>query len=136
MKMEWRREVPPEAELVALYRSVGWEEYVKNVPKLMAAVRNSLAVLAAWDGNVLAGFIRAVGDGETILYIQDILVRPDRQRRGIGSKLIQQLCEDFPQVRQKVLITDDTCQTTAFYQSLGFTSCGGGGILAFIRIDG
>lgn len=136
MDLEWKREIPPEAELAVLYRSVGWKDYAQNVPKLLAAAQKSLAVLAAWDRSVLAGWIRAVGDGETILYIQDLLVQPDRQRRGIGRELVQRLCADFPQVRQKVLLTDNTPRTAAFYRSLGFFPCGEGGMLSFVRFDG
>ena len=120
MDLEWKREIPPEAELAVLYRSVGWKDYAQN----------------AWDRSVLAGWIRAVGDGETILYIQDLLVRPDRQRRGIGRELVQRICADFPQVRQKVLLTDNTPRTAAFYRSLGFFPCGEGGMLSFVRFDG
>lgn len=40
-------------------------------------------------GNQLQGIIRVVGDGYTIVWIQDILVFPDQQRKGVGSALIQ-----------------------------------------------
>ncbi len=44
---------------------------------LKAAFNGSLLVLGAWaDGNWV-GIIRAVGDGASILYVQDILVYPE-----------------------------------------------------------
>ncbi|MFR3468483.1 MAG: hypothetical protein ACLTTF_02940 [Oscillospiraceae bacterium] len=44
---------------------------------LKAAFNGSLLVLGAWaDGN-LVGIIRAVGDGASILYVQDILLYPE-----------------------------------------------------------
>ncbi len=65
-----------------------------------AAFRHSLLVLAAWEDGELAGLIRAVGDGATIVFIQDILVAPERQRRGIGTALLRALLERFNGVRQ------------------------------------
>ena len=48
---------------------------------------NSLLTLAAHEEAALAGLIRVVEDGHTIVFVQDILVRPQFQRRGIGPAL-------------------------------------------------
>ncbi len=77
-------------QLDTLYSSVGWISYTNNVSKLQKAVANSLFVLSAWDDKQLIGLIRTVGDGETILYIQDILVEPRYQNKDIGSSLMAQ----------------------------------------------
>ena len=82
----------------------------------------SLLVLAAYENEELAGIIRAVGDGFTIVFIQDILVYPEKQRRGVGTALLRAVLDRFPQVRQIQLTTDDTPLTNAFYRSLGFVS--------------
>ena len=54
------------------------------------------------------------------MFIQDILVAPERQRRGIGTALLRAVLERFNGVRQIELTTDDTPETAAFYRSLGF----------------
>ena len=76
--------------------------------------------------------IRAVGDGATILFIQDILVAPERQRRGIGTALLRAVLERFNGVRQIELTTDDTPETAAFYRSLGFADFAGLGCRGFM----
>lgn len=120
--MIYRRDTALESrDLLALYGSVGWSEYTKDPQRLTAAVSASLAVITAHDGEKLVGLARLVGDGLTIIYVQDILVAPDYQRHGIGRELVQQLIEPFAQVRQKVLMTDDEPRQIAFYESLGFT---------------
>ena len=63
-------------EILALYKSVGWTNYVEHPEKLETGYQNSLCVLAAYNGTELVGILRAVGDGATILFIQDILVLP------------------------------------------------------------
>ena len=52
------------------------------------AFEHSLRILGAHDGEKLVGIIRAVGDGYSVLFIQDILVLPEYQRKGIGNRLM------------------------------------------------
>ena len=72
-------------DLEQLYSSVGWFAYTHDMDILENAVNNSLSVITAWQDDKLVGLIRAVGDGVTILYIQDILVNPEFQNKGIGT---------------------------------------------------
>lgn len=109
-----------EEEIRRLYSAVGWTAYTENMPALAQGYRNSLLILAAYEGDRLAGIIRAVGDGYTIVFIQDILVDPEYQRKGIGTSLLKAVLERYPEVRQIELATDNTPETAAFYRSLGF----------------
>ena len=87
-------------DVLRLYASVGWTAYTDDPAALERGFRHSLLVLAAWEDGELAGLIRAVGDGATIVFIQDILVAPERQRRGIGTALLRAVLERFNGVRQ------------------------------------
>ncbi len=109
-----------EEEILRLYSSAGWSAYLKDTAALKRGFENSLAVLAAYEDGRLAGVIRAVGDGATIVFIQDLLVFPEMRRRGIGSALVRALVGRFPSVRQIELAADDTPELAAFYKSLGF----------------
>ena len=109
-----------EAEILGLYASVGWTAYTDDPAALRNGFANSLLTLAAYEEAALAGLIRVVGDGHTIVFVQDILVRPQFQRRGIGSVLLQAVLNRYAGVRQIELFTDDTPETAAFYRSMGF----------------
>lgn len=122
-----------QADVLALYQAVGWRMYTRDPKKLERAIAQSLSVLGAYDGNRLVGLIRAVGDGETILFIQDLLVLPSYQRQGIGRQLVNALVDQFPQVRQRVLLTDDQPQTRAFYENIGFVQSSKVGVIAFYQ---
>ena len=76
-------------EIINLYESVGWANYVEHPQRLREGYKNSLCVLAAYKDTELVGILRAVGDNATILFIQDIIVLPKYQRMGIGTKLIK-----------------------------------------------
>ncbi len=120
--MEIKEYLPyDEKEILALYESVGWTAYTENPAALRLGFAHSLLTLAAYEGERLLGLVRTVGDGHTIVFIQDILVHPAMQRRGIGTALMKAVLERFPQVRQVELATDRTPKTLAFYRSLGFS---------------
>ncbi|MBQ7871793.1 MAG: GNAT family N-acetyltransferase [Oscillospiraceae bacterium] len=109
-----------ETEILDLYRAVGWSNYYDRPQMVAAAFAKSLCTVGAWEDGRLVGFLRAVGDGASILFIQDIVVHPDCQRRGIGTALMRAILERYPAVYQTELATDNTEKTVAFYRSLGF----------------
>ena len=88
----------------------------------MRAIRgSSFLVTARGPERELWGLARAISDDLTICYLQDILVRPDIQRAGIGRALLEHVKAKYQHVRQTVLITDDEPAQRTFYESLGFT---------------
>ncbi|NQM30801.1 GNAT family N-acetyltransferase [Streptococcus suis] len=105
-----------------LYDSVGWTGYTNRPDMLHQALEHSLFGLAAFDGNRLVGLLRAVGDGHSIVFIQDILVLPTYQRQGIGRHLLEQAIAHFPEIYQLHLLTDNIEKTRSFYEAIGFTA--------------
>ncbi|MBQ6292801.1 MAG: GNAT family N-acetyltransferase [Lachnospiraceae bacterium] len=122
-----------EAEILRLYTSVGWTAYTKNMPALREGFRNSLLSLAAYEGEELLGIVRAVGDGATIVFVQDLLVFPEKQRQGVGTALLKTVLDRFPAVRQIELVTDNTPETAAFYRSAGFSELSEMGCCGFMN---
>ena len=122
-----------EEEIRRLYTAVGWTAYTENMPALREGFKNSMLVLAAYDGEELLGLIRAVGDGATIVFVQDILVFPDKQRQGIGTALLKAILDRYSDVRQIELATDNTPKTVAFYKSMGFLEMSEIGCCGFMR---
>lgn len=123
-----------EEEALPLYKAAGWTNYVKRAEILPEAFKNSLAVLAAFDGERLVGLIRAVGDGVSILFIQDLLVLPEYRRLGSGSRLIRALLAKYENVYQAEAFADDTEALYAFYTSAGFKRADKLGCVSFIKM--
>jgi ribosomal protein S18 acetylase RimI-like enzyme len=119
--------------VVNLYNDANWSAYTKDVNTLTAAIKNSLYVLTAWDGDKLVGLIRLVGDGKTIIYIQDILALKAYKQKKIGSTLVKKALDNYKEVRQVVLLTDDNQETRSFYESLDFESCDKGKLVSFAK---
>ena len=122
-----------ESEILPLYESVGWTAYTQSPASLRAGFAASLLTLAAYEGDQLLGIVRTVGDGHTILLVQDILVYPAYQRRGIGTALLQAVLARFSHVRQIQLVTDCTEKTLAFYRAQGFVPLAALGCCGFMK---
>ena len=123
-----------EAEILQLYQSVGWVAYTDHPEVLKKGFENSLLTLAAYKGDQLLGIIRTVGDGHTIVFVQDILVFPEHQRKGIGTALLQAMLDRYSHVRQIELATDNTPKTISFYKSMGFREMSEIGCCGFMRM--
>ena len=50
--------------------------------------RHSLGWVTARSGDLLVGFVNVVWDGLVHAWIQDLMVHPDHQHRGIGTRVI------------------------------------------------
>ena len=148
------------AQVLELYFAVGWTTYTNAPAVLERALAGSATVIVATGvvatgvvptvaigagvvptmsgaayGERVVGLARVVSDGETICYLQDVLVHPSVQRMGLGMRLVQAVLEPYAKVRQKVLLTDDEWGQRAFYQALGYSSIEGTTLRAFTRFD-
>jgi len=109
-------------QIMVLYRAAGWWEEGNDDAGLVAAIiRNSHCFLAVLEDNRIVAMGRAISDGVSDAYIQDVTVRPDHRGRGIGSKIVRRL------VRR---LTDDGIgwigliaenDSLEFYRRLGFS---------------
>ncbi len=121
--IDFRDDVIPDIEqLLDLYGKLGWTAYTDHPEKLEKAIRSSSYVATAWHEENLIGLARTLSDETTVMYLQDILVDPVFQGRGIGRNLLEMCLKRHKHVRQCVLLTDDRPQQKAFYESLGFTN--------------
>lgn len=119
-------------DILELYLDNNWTSYTEKQEKLFTGIKNSLYSYAAYDNNKLVGLIRVVGDGNTIIYIQDILLLRAYQNKGIGSKLITNIIEKYEDVRQIILSTDNTESQKVFYEKNGFKNYNDLNIVAYM----
>lgn len=129
---------PSGQELVDLYDSVGWRSYTERPELLEAGVRASLWVCSLRESGTgrLLGLARVVGDDATIAWLQDLLIRPEVQRQGLGALLLRTAMERFSHVRQFQLLTDadeGLGSAVAFYRAAGLVPAEEAGARCFLR---
>ena len=76
---------------------VNWK--VLSREQAQKALDNSLYILTAYEGDTPVGMGRIVGDGAVICYVQDLIIVPDHQRNGTGSKILRRLTEYVDSLR-------------------------------------
>lgn len=107
-------------EVLPLYELNGWSAYTKDLASLKHGFDHSEIKIAVFQNNECVGFVRAITDYATILYIQDLLVHPNYQGKSIGSQLLGRVHELYSNIRQKVLICDSTHELQKFYLKNGY----------------
>ena len=122
-----------EPEILPIYKAVGWTAYTEYPDYLKAAFMCSLVTYAAYMDGKVVGLARAVGDGLTVVLVQDILVLPEYQGRGVGKMLLMAMLKRFERVRQVFVVTDDTEKTVGFYESMGMKPFESVSLRGFIR---
>jgi len=110
------------SEFLMLRTSAGWsgatEAQVEN------GLLHSLYTLAARIGDDTIGMGRLVGDGFNIWYIQDVIVLPHYQGKGIGKAIMQKLlayaeANSLPSTTVTIGLMAAKGKE-AFYEKLGF----------------
>lgn len=71
--------------------AVSWKKLSRMQAK--KALKNSLHIAVAYIDKEPVGMGRIVGDGAVICYVQDLIVVPNMQGRGIGGILLEHLKE-------------------------------------------
>lgn len=107
-------------EMTELYRQAGWlapEESGAFIPRAMAG---SAVALGAFDGSRLIGMGRAISDGVSDAYIQDIAVSPDYRKRGIGGEIVRRIAAALQTRGIDWIGLVGEPGTEHFYEELGF----------------
>ncbi|MGL6300076.1 hypothetical protein ACR31S_09600 [Streptococcus iniae] len=61
-------------EMLALYHDANWTNYTRKPDRLAKAYEHSLAIYGAYEKRHLVGLIRVVGDGHSLVVVQDLIV--------------------------------------------------------------
>ena len=80
---------PTVDEFSSLRRKIGWK--TGDFDMVKKSLDNSLFHVVIRDELKLIGMARIIGDGSMYFYIQDVVVDPDYQNKGIGSLLMEQI---------------------------------------------
>src|SRR5688500_785056 len=88
---------PTTEDYARIIQSVGWRP--RQFEAIEIALRNSCFSVCAVSDGVVVGFGRVIGDGGLHLYLTDVVVASESQRKGIGTAIVAALtrwAEEFP----------------------------------------
>jgi GNAT superfamily N-acetyltransferase len=119
--------VPTIAEMRALVQSVGWDRD-GNSDTPPRVLESALYGAVAEAGGLAIGCAFVTGDGAGFYYIRDVIVRPEWQRRDVGTALMQAVMDylkaNAPAGALVGLFTGENLND--FYGQFGFRGPGSG----------
>jgi len=80
-------------KIIRLYQEAGWwtGQAHENPELIRRIVVGSHCFVLAWEGNEIVGMGRAISDGISDAYIQDITVLHEFQGQGIGTGIVKEI---------------------------------------------
>lgn len=105
-------------KLVELFNSVKWKtaEYPNRLQK---AIENSDLVISIWNNEELIGLISTISDGFINVFITYLLIKPEYQRRQLGTQLMNKVCDHYKGFGRRILSTE--IDKEKYYNKFGFT---------------
>ncbi|HBL18177.1 MAG: hypothetical protein A2X36_08705 [Elusimicrobia bacterium GWA2_69_24] len=108
-------------QITALYRGEGWWDGEGEEPEVVARmVAGSLVFVAALEDGRIVGMGRAIGDGLSDAYIQDVAVEKGSRGKGLGSRIVRELAERLEAEGLTWIGLIAEGGSEPFYKSLGF----------------
>ena len=121
--IEFRAEAPDPAAFARLFAGTGWDPEGRLTPDRAAeALARTWYAVSAYEGDVLVGTGRVVGDGVLHALLADVIVDPAYRHRGIGSVIVERLADECRS--HGIFDTQLFCARgkRRFYERLGFSA--------------
>ncbi len=122
--IQYIKTTPTADEFNILSDSVGWG--CSDIEIVEKALKNTVYSICAYDDNRIVGFGRLIGDTAMFLYIQDVMVLPEYQRKQIGTNIMKYLVskvyefkKDNPDIRTYLGASKGK---DTFYKKFGFVT--------------
>jgi ribosomal protein S18 acetylase RimI-like enzyme len=106
-------------QLQALFNETAFWAKERTIKDLRVAIANSNPVVSVWQGSRMIGFARATSDGVYRANIWDVVIHPDYQGVGLGSKLVETVLS-HPRINRVERVYLMTTYQQRFYQKIGF----------------
>ncbi len=116
-------EKPTASEYNSIRKHAGWDEF-PDVQAVEDGLRNTLFNLCVRENGNLIGFGRVIGDAAITFYIQDVIVRNDYQKCGIGTQIMKHIMSYISEAASENAIIGlfSAKGKEAFYERFGFIS--------------
>lgn len=91
--------IPTANEFNNLTEAVGWGRRDNKI--VQDALNNTLYSLCVYDMDKLIGYGRIIGDKTIFLYIHDVMVIPEYQRKQIGTSIMKELLKQIEEYKKE-----------------------------------
>jgi len=116
--MTYKYNEPVSAKALSdLREAVGWNRMEKEYEN---PLMTSYYHIAVYEKEELIGYIDSVSNGVTDAYIQDLMVHPDYQGKGVGTELMNKMIKYLKEKRIYIISVVFEERLKPFYDKFGF----------------
>ena len=91
----------------------------QTLADLQAEFAKQVFLKAVDDNGAIVGSVRCYSEGTTV-YIGKLIVKPDCQRRGIGTSLLLEVEKLYPNKRYELFTNNKSLKTISLYERRGY----------------
>ena len=109
-------------QIIGLYRAEGWWDDGGRAQgrTLSKIVSGSHCFVVAVDGGEIVGMGRAISDGVSDAYVQDVTVRDSHRGMGIGEKIVEKIVGRLRGDGIRWIVLVASRESSRLYRKLGF----------------
>ncbi len=127
-KIEYKTGVVPDvSEIISVYNSSGINRPTIDKERISKMYENSNLIVTAWENKKLVGISRSLTDFCYACYLSDLAVRKDKQKDGIGKKLIEITQTEIGEKTALILLSAPLAMD--YYPKVGFDKINNGFII-------
>ena len=104
-------------DLSDLREAVGWNRMESEYSN---PLMTSYYHIAVYEDDKMVGYIDSVSNGVTDAYIQDLMVHPDYQGKGVGTELMNKMIKYLKEKRIYIISVVFEERLKPFYDKFGF----------------
>lgn len=91
----------------------------QTLEEILSEYQNGIILKALDENNIIIGSVRAYCENGTA-YIGKLIVHPERQGKGIGTKLLFEIEKEYPNHRYELFTSTRSKRNIALYEHLGY----------------
>lgn len=91
----------------------------QTLEQVLGEYQKGIILKAVDENNVIIGSVRGYCENETV-HIGKLMVHPERQGEGIGSKLLLEMERQYPNHRYELFTSSRSEKNIALYERLGY----------------
>ncbi len=123
MEIELIESTPTKDDFIILHQTTGWNaKGLYTYDQLYSAICNSWYSVSIYHDRSLIGFGRIISDGIYQTLICDVMVHPEYQTQGIGTKIMNALLKKCDKEGIKWVQLFCAKGKQDFYKKLGFVT--------------